>query len=136
MIPGKSPSGQLEDDESLLNVTVSTVSHIIERAQEAYADMPQDDDSDVDVTERRGAEADFNELALLIDDLNEEERIDLVVLMWVGRGTFGPDELEQARRDASREATHATSEYLLSTPLVAVYLADGLEAFGLEVEAD
>ncbi|GEQ98758.1 hypothetical protein JCM17844_23950 [Iodidimonas gelatinilytica] len=52
MIPGNGPSGQLEDDESLLNVTVSTVSHIIERAQEAYADMPQGDDSGVDVTER------------------------------------------------------------------------------------
>ncbi|GAK32394.1 hypothetical protein AQ1_00258 [alpha proteobacterium Q-1] len=138
MIPGKPPQEQIDDDDSPLNITVDTVSHIIERVQEAYGDLPHDHegDGDVDVTERRGAEADFNALAEFIDDLNEDERIDLVTLMWVGRGTFSVDELPQIRAEARREATHTTAEYLLSTPLLAIYLADGLEAFGLAVESD
>ena len=42
----------------------------------------------------------------------------------------GPPE----RADAAREATQKTSDYLLSTPLVADYLADGLEALGYAPE--
>lgn len=136
MIPGKRSDEIEGDEDSVLNINAQTVSYIIARAQEACADLPQDDDDDIDVAEKRGSEASFDELAQFIDDLNEDERIDLVCLMWVGRGTIGPDELTQGRRDARREATHSTSEYLLSTPLVADYLADGLEAFDLSVEED
>jgi len=135
MIPGQPPAGPGTDDEdSPLNIAASTVSYVIERAQEAYADMPPPDDAEEDVSEHRSFEADLSELGDFVDELNEDERIDLVVLMWVGRGTYGTDELDQARATARREATHATSEYLLSTPLVGDYLADGLESFGLTVE--
>lgn len=134
MIPGKRP--EADDDENPLNVSPSTVSYIVERAREAYADMPLTDEGDVDVAERRGAEADFDELAQFIDELNEDERVDLVALMWIGRGTFTPEDLAQVRATARQEATHATSEYLLSTPLVADYLADGLDAFGLPLEEE
>lgn len=125
-----------EEEDSPLNISAATVSYIIERAREAYADMPDMLDDEDDSAARRSRDADFEEIAGFIDDLNEEERIDLVVLMWIGRGTFGIDELERARLTAMREATHATSEYLLSTPLVVDYLAEGLEAFGLNVEED
>ncbi|GER03191.1 hypothetical protein JCM17846_08730 [Iodidimonas nitroreducens] len=40
MIPGKPPQEQIDDDDSPLNITVDTVSHIIERVQEAYGDLP------------------------------------------------------------------------------------------------
>lgn len=133
MIPGKQPN-VVEDDDSPLNVSSSTVSYIIERANEAYGGLPSMEDTDGDETEHRAYEADFQEIADFIDGLDEETRIDLVVLMWVGRGTYGGEELDHARRVALREATHSTSEYLLSTPLVGDYLADGLEAFGLTVE--
>jgi len=135
MIPGRPPeSFSAEEEEGPLNIASATVSYIIERAHEAYADMPPPDDAAEDVSEHRSFEADLTELGEFIDELNEDERIDLVVLMWIGRGTFGTDELEQARNTARREATHTASEYLLSTPLVGDYLADGLEAFGLSVE--
>lgn len=134
MIPGKRFDSGADEEDSPLNISATLASHIIERAKEAYAGLPQTEGSDIDVAERRGAEADFDELAQIIDDLNEDERIDLVALMWIGRGTFSADELDQARATARSEATHATSDYLLSTPLVGDYLADGLEAFGLAVE--
>lgn len=135
MIPGRPPEGlSAEDEEGPLNIASATVSYLIERTREAYADMPPPDDAEEDISEHRSSEADLSELGEFIEELNEDERIDLVVLMWVGRGTYSAEELERARETARREATHATSEYLLSTPLVGDYLADGLEAFGLTVE--
>ncbi len=127
------PDAQEEDGESPLNISPATVSYIIERAREAFAGIPIEVDDD-DPSTHWSTEDEFLEIAEFIDELNEDERIDLVVLMWIGRGTFSAEELEQARQDARREATHKTSEYLLSTPLVPDYLADGLEAFGEIVE--
>lgn len=133
MIPGKQQDA-VDDDDSPLNVASSTVSYIIERANEANGSLPSMEDTDGDETEHRTDEADFQEIADFIDSLDEESRIDLVVLMWIGRGTYGVEELDHARHVALREATHATSDYLLSTPLVGDYLAGGLESFGLAVE--
>lgn len=62
----------------------------------------------------------------LIDGLNEDEAYDLVVLMWIGRGTYGLDELNEARKVAREEATQSTSDYLLGTPLLADFLEEGL----------
>ena len=64
----------------------------------------------------------------LIDGLNEDESYDLVALMWVGRGTYGIDEFQEARKVAQEEATQSTSDYLLGTPLLADFLEEGLNA--------
>ena len=64
----------------------------------------------------------------LIDGLNEDESYDLVALMWVGRGTYGLDEFQEARKVAQEEATQSTSDYLLGTPLLADFLEEGLNA--------
>lgn len=62
----------------------------------------------------------------LIDGLNEDEAYDLVVLMWIGRGTYGLDEIGEARKTAREEATQSTSDYLLGTPMLADFLEEGL----------
>ncbi len=136
MIPGKWPEDPEKDEDGILNVPVQTVSFIIARWQEAWIDCPYGEEEEGDLSERRGPEAGFSELAHFINGLNEEERIDLVCLMWLGRGTIVVEEFEQARRDAAREATQSTADYLLSTPLLADYLAEGLEIFGLSVEGE
>lgn len=64
----------------------------------------------------------------LIDGLNEDESYDLVALMWIGRGTYGLDEFQEARKVAQEEATQSTSDYLLGTPLLADFLEEGLNA--------
>lgn len=135
MIPGRPPARPGEEEDGPLNVDVETVSKIIARTREVYAGMPPIDE-DGDTGEESGEESGFREIAAIIDELNEDEKVDLVALMWIGRGTYGIDEMEHARRTARVEATHTTSDYLLSTPLIADYLADGLEAFGIPVEED
>jgi len=68
-----------------------------------------------------------------IGGLNDDEKASLVALMWVGRGTFEADEIEEAKRQAMAEATAPTEEYLMGIPALAEYLEDGLDALGISV---
>ncbi|MFD1195414.1 DUF3775 domain-containing protein [Seohaeicola saemankumensis] len=71
------------------------------------------------------------ELRAFIDRLSEEEQTSLVALMWIGRGSFEPEELEEAIRTAAQEATTPTADYLLGTPHLSDHLENGLDALGL-----
>jgi hypothetical protein len=55
--------------------------------------------------------------------------------MWIGRGTFGSDELDDAVETARTERRNATASYLLGIPLLADYLEEGLEKLGIPVES-
>lgn len=76
------------------------------------------------------------ELRAFIDDMTEEEAISLTALMWIGRGTFEPEELEDAKRTAREEADHPAADYLLGTPHLSDHLENGLEALGLSAQDD
>ena len=74
------------------------------------------------------------ELKEFIRDLNEDEQISLVALAWIGRGSFGPEELEEALATARSERTNRTEDYLLGMPLLPDYLEEGLDRLGYSVE--
>ncbi len=78
----------------------------------------------------------FAEAKRVIDELNEDAQIELVALVWVGRGDFSaPDEWQEALREAGeRHAERNTAEYLLGNPLVADYLEEGLNQLGLSCD--
>ena len=69
-----------------------------------------------------------------IRDLNEDEQASLVALAWIGRGSFGPEELEEALATARAERTNRTDEYLLGMPLLPDYLEEALDRLGYSVE--
>lgn len=74
----------------------------------------------------------YQEVVAFVDGLNEDEQIELVALMWLGRGDYSADEwdaaLDEARR--ARDEHGHTASYLLGAPLVADYLEEGLSQFG------
>ena len=70
------------------------------------------------------------ELRAFIDRMTEDEQAELVAVMWIGRETFGADELAEAIQTAKDEATGPTADYLLGVPLLPDYLEDGLDALG------
>lgn len=72
------------------------------------------------------------ELKSFIDDLNEDEQIDLVALLWLGRGDSSADEWPEIRAEAARAHNRNTCNYLLGTPLLGDYLAEGLNALGYD----
>jgi len=76
------------------------------------------------------------ELRAFIDRLTEEEQASLVALMWIGRESFGADELEEAKRTAMSEATTPTADYLLGTPHLSDHLENGMDELGISLVDD
>ena len=76
------------------------------------------------------------ELRAFLDRLTEEEQVDMVALMWVGRGSFEAEEWGEARETAIAEATTPTADYLIGTPHLSDHLENGLEALGLSASED
>lgn len=74
------------------------------------------------------------ELRAFIDRLGEDEQAELVAVMWIGRGSFEPEELDQAIVTAHAEATTPCADYLIGTPHLADNIEGGLEALGVSVQ--
>ena len=55
-------------------------------------------------------------------------------MCWVGRGTFDPEDFDEALQTAMDEQVNSVAEYLLGQPLLADYLEEGLDKLGVSVE--
>jgi hypothetical protein len=88
------------------------------------------DDDMIDVLED-GDDPVVREITGFINAMTEDEQIDLVTLMRLGRGDGGIEEWDELRREAADGYNNHTASYLLGEPLVSDYLAEGLDAFGL-----
>jgi hypothetical protein len=125
-----------EENSSMLDLNPETVEQIIDRAHQYQtrdsmrADLDEDE-PDIDTV--TGDEFhDPNdpiliELKSAIDDLEPDQQVRLVALMWLGRGDFDLDDWDQALSRAGEEWNDRTAEYLVHTPLLADYLSNGLE---------
>lgn len=76
----------------------------------------------------------YQEFSGAVEDLEPDQQITLVALMWLGRGDFDVDQWEAGLDEARRDWTPRTADYLLSTPLVADYLSEGLSLLGYDCE--
>jgi light-regulated signal transduction histidine kinase (bacteriophytochrome) len=74
------------------------------------------------------------ELRAFIDRLGMDEQAELTAIMWIGRGSFEAEELEEAVETAKREATVPTADYLIGTPHLADNIEAGLDALGVDVQ--
>lgn len=71
------------------------------------------------------------ELDAFIERLDPEEQADLVAVFWVGRGSYEPEDVDEAIAQARAEATVPTGDYLKGSPHLADHLEAGLEALGI-----
>ena len=123
-----------------LEISPAKVGFVIVKAREIAAKVAAWDDgatSDHDaesILEDFSDDATQSELKEFIRDLNEDEQASLVALAWVGRGSFGPDELDEAIATARSERTNRTEDYLLGMPLLPDYLEEGLDRLGYSIE--
>lgn len=76
------------------------------------------------------------ELRGFLERLSEEELVDLTAIMWIGRGSFEPEELAEARATVINEATVPAADYLIGTPHLSDHLENGLEALGLSASSE
>ncbi|MGV8950029.1 MAG: DUF3775 domain-containing protein [Cypionkella sp.] len=87
--------------------------------------------SDDEVTEMlQETEGDLSrdEITQEIESMNDEQQDALVVLFWIGRGDVEPESWADSLLLARERHSGLVSKYLLSKPLVATYLADGMAA--------
>src|ERR1700754_3710205 len=111
-----------------LSISREKVAFLIEKAHEFdVKDLPADtdsgsnptDDNEVGVLEDSGEDPVASEMASFIRALNEDEQIDLVALMWLGRGDGTIEEWEDLRarsaerRNEYRNAQKETAGYVL-----------------------
>jgi hypothetical protein len=123
-----------------LSISTDQVRFLIEKAREYDAkedatDLDSGsngaDDNMIDVLEDNGDDPVAQEISGFIAALTEEEQIDLVALMRLGRGDGTIEEWDDLRREAAEGRNGRTARYLLGEPLLSDYLAEGLDAFGL-----
>ena len=89
------------------------------------------DDNMIDVLADGGEDPVVREITGFINAMSEDEQVDLVALMRLGRGDGTIEEWKELRREAADGRNRRTASYLLGEPLVSDYLAEGLEEFGL-----
>lgn len=127
----------------MLEIAPEKVAHIVIKAREydskvgSWDDTAKAGDAEDDpdsILEDFADDPTRAELVSFINALNEDEQAHLVALAWVGRGTFEPEDFDEAVETARRERVNATSRYLAGMPLLADYLEEGLEKLGLSAE--
>ena len=113
----------------MLEISPEKIAHIIIRAREY--------DSGVNAWAHSGHRTGHGtqtELAEFIASLNEDEQDSLVAVMWIGRDTFGPEDLAEAIETAKAERSSPTEDYLMGEPQLADYLEAGMDALGISPE--
>ena len=120
-----------------LSISPEKVFFIVSKARQSddsAVEMDMAIDSDDDLPEDHSKSTDRSELSGFIRGLNVDEQIDLVTLMWLGRGDGDLDNWRDLRNEATRAHNNRTASYLIGTPMLADYLEEALSQFGKSFE--
>jgi len=128
----------------MLNTPIAQLAFIIEKAREFDAETaPVDsdsgsnpsDDGDVAILEATGDNPTRQELAGALDALNDDQRIEILALTWLGRGDFDRSEWRKALAQAREIHNANETEYLIGTPLLGDYLEEAVSTLGYSLRA-
>jgi len=123
-----------------LSISAEKIAFLIEKAREfdvkeGEADPDSgsnaSDDGMTDVLEDNGEDPVVREITGFINALTEDEQIDLIALMRLGRGDGSIAEWQDLRREAAENRDGRVARYLLGEPMLGDLLAEGLGAFGV-----
>jgi len=89
------------------------------------------DDNDIAVLQDHSDDPVQEELTSLISELSDDDQIDLVALMWLGRDNNDASDWASLRVQAADARNEHTAGYLIGEPLLADHLTAGLNALGL-----
>ena len=128
---GKIPELSISPDKVFFIITKARQSDIEADEPELISGLTDDD-----TVQGRGAGkgTDRSELSGFIRDLNVDEQIDLVALMWLGRGDGDLGNWRELRTQAAQAHNNRTASYLIGTPMLADLLEEATSQFGLSLE--
>jgi len=132
----------LENPMPELSISPDKVAFLIEKAREfdvkEGATDPDSgsngaDDDMMDVLTDSGRDPVVREISGFINALTEDEQVDLITLMRLGRGDGDIDDWDDMRSEAAEQREgRSTVRYLLGEPMLGDLLAEGLDAFGID----
>jgi len=126
----KIPSLSISPEKVFFVISKARQSDIEAAEPELMSDFADDDAG----PGPRGNNTDRSELLGFIRDLNIDEQIDLVGLMWLGRGDGNLENWRDLRAQAAQAHNHRTASYLIGTPMLADYLEEAMSQFGASFE--
>jgi hypothetical protein len=130
---------RIAEEAVMLDLSPEIVCMIITRAREFHAK------EEVVIPEEPGApsgdwarqvladhedDLTLQEIVETINGLEPDQQMNLVALMWIGRGDYDAAEWEDVLEQAGEMWTPQTAQYLMARPLVADYLEEGLIGLG------
>ena len=127
----------------MLDINPDTVCFLIDKAHEFHAkedvvipDTPGSPAEDwaLQVLADHADDATFQEFKTTVADLDRDQQVQLVALLWLGRGDYDVDEWGEAVTEAGRVWNPRTAEYLIAHPLLADYFEEGLDLLGYSCE--
>jgi hypothetical protein len=133
-------SDRLQGAAAMIEISPEKVCFIIIKAREFDAKVeieepdPGSNPSDEEmraVLQDYADDATYQELKEAIDGMNEEEQINLVALLWLGRGDYTKDDWSDALKEARDAHNKHTAEYLTGTPMLGDLLEEGLAELGI-----
>jgi hypothetical protein len=92
------------------------------------------DDGEIEILEDQPDDPTYDELIGALNSLNLDQQLDLVAMVWVGRGDYSADEWDEARREASNVRDQHIPSYLAETPLLSDFLEEAITALGLDLD--
>ncbi len=128
----------------MLKLNLDTVLWVVRSTREFHAkeevvfpdDSLEGNDGDwaMQILADHGSDLTLQELRMGVHGLDTEQQAELLALKWLGRGDYGPEEWEDARREAKENWCPEIMDRLIATPLISEYLLEALEALGIEHE--
>lgn len=128
----------------MLKLNIDTVLWVVASTREFHAKEEvvfpddslegNDDDWAMQVLADHGSDLTLQELRMGVHALDPEQQAELLALKWLGRGDYGPEEWEEARRDAKENWCPEIMDRLIATPLISEYLLEALDTLGIEHE--
>ncbi len=122
-----------------LTINPDNVCFVIAKAREinvkvAPEELADDGDDMERILEDYADDATYLELKAFLDAQSDDVLRELLALTWIGRGDYTADDWRNLMGEIKDVRDQRTSDYLLGTPLLADYLAEGLSQFGLSCE--
>lgn len=127
----------------MLNIPLAKLADIIAKARgydvkvepvEPDPGSNPSDDGDRAVLSDYADDPTGEELSEVIASLNDDERDELVALVWIGRGVFQKEEWAQALAQARSELDRPAVEYLMGEPLLGDFLEEAISELGYSLE--
>jgi hypothetical protein len=126
-----------------LTINPDTAFAIMLKAREFDAKVEQSDpdsgsnpsdDRGVDALEAGPSDDTQREIGSAISDLNDDEQLDLIALILVGREDYTIEEWASARSEARNVGRAHVAKFVTDIPLVSDFLEEGLSRFNLTVQ--